>query len=291
MYYEAYGDQENENKNEEKKITKKEKDIIYDWISKYNEPFCKFILICLSKESFENIDKNINELIEDITKEMDTKWGNKNKNNNKSTDCVVANDEDLEKWMKKKNIIMDEINKVLIATHLYLKIFQTGHIMVSSSKQEQKEDNNDDDEDLDEEEQRRKMKSILSGSSRNKVCGILINNWLTYNLDIIYKLNELSQCVGIDFNCICNLVKQLHNEHICFIGELISECIVNLSSSQWQCLWDFGITVIKQDNNKSKCEIIKRKQMEQDNKQDNYNDNDDEFNGNDVNEKILKFMK
>merc|ERR1712062_818346 len=71
-----------------------------NWITHYNDKFCHFVQDCFSNESCKKIKNGIIELTEQMQSGIDEKWGNKKKKKkkNKSTDSVVPNEADIEKW-------------------------------------------------------------------------------------------------------------------------------------------------------------------------------------------------
>ena len=229
-----------------------------DWKGNYNEKFCQFVLNCFSNERCKSIKRGIAELTQLITDNMDKKWGNKQKKKkNKSTDSVVPNEQDMTEWNQMINALVNRMSSRQLAMDLYLRIFQGERPILRSETIE----NDDDDykEEMTETERRKSHKSILPTVSTSNICGLIIDFWLRTEDFETNKLIKISQFVGIDFDQqIVDNLKDLHRAQIAFLNDIISESTVQISCSQWQSLWDFGLKYIANDNEQSKTAITAR---------------------------------
>eukprot|EP01083_Nonionella_stella_P132695 403445_1 len=195
----------------------------------HNDLFCAFVTKCLSNERAQEIQQDIIQWTQQIIKDMDGKWGNKDaKKTSKRTDGVAANNEDLETWSKQQNELMDKIHSIQIALDLYLQIFESQH------------DTGDNEEEKDQSEHDLCINTVVAS---------LINNWLDIKFDVS-NLIEVSTCISLDIY-IDDVLQTLKTKQMNLVGEIISQCAVSISSSQWQCLWDVLLKRISDDNKKT----------------------------------------
>ena len=233
---------------------------VCNWKGNYNEKFCQFVLNCFSNERCMCIKNGIAHLTEQVSNNMDKKWGNKQKKKkNKSTDSVVPNEQDMIEWNQMINSLVNQMNSCQQAMDLYLRIFQSEQSILRSETIE-----NDDDEykeEMTETERRKNHKSILPKVSTSNICGLIIDFWLKAEEFETNKLTKISEFVGIDFDQqIVDNLKDLHRAQIAFLNDIISGSTVQISCSQWQKLWDFGLIHIANDNEHSKTAITARSQ-------------------------------
>jgi len=246
----------------------------FDWMGIYHHDCNAFMLETVSRLKFAEIQQNIDAFAATMNSDIEQcsdvknpkkKQNEKDKNKQKENVVCIVDFEHIQRWTALlQQSIVDKIRAIRVLIELFRNIFDSDDLMLQTSATESADgDDEDEDEDEDDEEVKRRKKCILSFEFRNQLCGVLVQEWLNLKRTLsVKKLNEACDCAGLDYATeVQSMVTELQYLFSNLLYTFIRESVLELSTSQWQTLWNYCLERIMTDNSQCTQLMEQRKQI------------------------------